>query len=281
MPCQIIFNLSKLVLFLLLQESEVTRLQARISSLERAADRQHHTLSLPALHRLTHSPERSSLPRSTPSSPDAPQTTLLPSNPSHLPLLLSPPRTHTGTSPSAHTHLQPIQAPDLPNQTHSWSFADSSLELPSSVKATLREALSKQPWESSSPSISTSVDQSWQGLSALEATAASDLSFNPLTYMVDERTDRNLKATDATSDPGGAHEQTSESRRESVCTLVGQEEEEEEEVDMSTLTGMLRFVNQTLAKQEDPSLWSSTERQEAGRSLPQQVTASCVVSHRG
>lgn len=255
----------------------MTRLQARISSLERAADRQHHTLSLPALHRLTHSPERSSSPRSAPSSLDTLETTLLPPNPSQLPLLLSP--TRTRTSPS-HAHLQPIQAAHPPNQTCSWSFADSSLELPSSVKATLREALSKQPWESSSPSISTSVDQSWQGLSALEATAASDLSFNPLTYMVDERADRNL-ATDAASDAGGAHEQTSESRRESVCTLVGQAEEEEEEVDMSTLTGMLRFVNQTLAKQEDPSLWSSTGRQETGRSLPLQVTASCVVSHRG
>lgn len=259
----------------------MARLQARISSLERAADRQHHTLSLPALHRLTRSPERSSSPRSAPSSPDAPQTTLLPSNPSHLPLLLSPTRTHTGTSPSAHTHLQPIPAPHLPDQTCSWSFTDSSLELPSSVKATLREALSKQPWDSSSPSISTSADQSWQGLSALEATAASDLSFNPLTYMVDERADRNL-ATDATSDPGGAHEQTSESRRESVCTLVGQaEEEEEEEVNMSTLTGMLRFVNQTLAKQEDPLLWSSTGRQETGRSLPLQVTASCCSFTQG
>lgn len=257
----------------------MTRLQARISSLERAADRQHHTLSLPALHRLTHSPERSSSPRSAISSPDAPQTTLSPSNPSHLPLLLSPTRTHTGTSPSAHTHLQPIHSPHPPNQTCSWSFIDSSLELPSSVKATLREALNKQPWESSSPSISTSVDQSWQGLSALEATAASDLSFNPLTYMVDERADRNL-ATEVTSVPGGAHEQTSESRRESVCTLVGQTEEEEE-VNMSTLTGMLRFVNQTLAKQEDPSLWSSTGRQETGCSLPLQVITSCVVSHGG
>lgn len=101
----------------------------------------------------------------------------------------------------------------------------------------------------------------------MEATATSDHSFNPLTYMVDEQDDRNLNM-EATSTQEGADEQTCESRRESVCTLVGQEEE----VDMSTLTGMLRFVNQTLAMQEDPSLWSSTGRSETGRSVPLQVT---------
>lgn len=96
----------------------------------------------------------------------------------------------------------------------------------------------------------------------------SDLSFNPLTYMVDRRDDVNLN-TDATSVQERDDEQTSESRRESVCTLVGQEEEEE---DMSSLTGMLRFVNQTLAMQEDPSLWSSTGLSQTGRMLTLQVT---------
>ncbi len=88
----------------------------------------------------------------------------------------------------------------------------------------------------------------------MEATAASDLSFNPLTYMVDKQDDRNPD-TGGTSMQEEEDEQASESRRESVCTLVG----EEEEVDMNSLTGMLRFVNKTLAIQEDPSLWSSKE----------------------
>lgn len=117
--------------------------------------------------------------------------------------------------------------------------------------------MSKQPWESSSASISSfqdSVDYSWQGLSATDATAASDLSFNPLTYMVDKHSDRNPDTEDTLMQEGG-DELLSESRRESVSTLVGQEEE----VDMSSLTGMLRFVNQTLAMQEDPSVWSSTQ----------------------
>lgn len=90
----------------------------------------------------------------------------------------------------------------------------------------------------------------------------SDLSFNPLTYMVDKQEDRNL-SMEATSMQEGDDEQASESRRESVCTLVGQEEE----VDMSSLTGMLRFVNQTLAMQADPSLWSATGLSQTGRNL--------------
>lgn len=247
----------------------MTRLQARISSLERAADRQNHTLSLSALPQFTPYPEHSSSAHSPPSSPRKLQTAVPSSKHSHATRLLSP-----CSSPAAHTHLQPSSGPYLFNkseshQTCGWSSIDSSLDLPLSLKATLREALSKQPWESSSHSSASfpdTVDHSWQGLSAMEATATSDHSFNPLTYMVDEQDDGNLD-TEATSTREGAKEQTSESGRESVCTLVG----EEEAGHMSTLTGMLRFVNQTLAMQEDPSLWSSTGRSETGRSLPLQV----------
>lgn len=131
--------------------------------------------------------------------------------------------------------------------------------------------MSKQPWESSSPSVSSlphTVDHSWQGLSIMEATATSDLSFNPLTYMVDKQDDRKPDV-EAASMQEGDDERTSESRRESVCTVVGQEEQE---ADMSSLTGMLRFVNQTLAMQEDSSLWSSTGLSQTGRSLTLQVT---------
>lgn len=235
-----------------LQESEVTRLQARISSLERAAERQNlynHTLSLPALHKCTQSPGHSTSSHSPPSSPKKRHTPVCSSAHTQSAHLRSP----------VHTQTQPSSAPHLPesHQTLHWlqsSSIDSSLDLPLSLKATLREALNKQPWgESSSSSVSPvpdTVDHSWQGLSAVDATAASDLSFNPLTYMVDKQSEENPD----TSTKDGDDEWMSESRRASVRTLVG----EEQEVDMSSLTGMLRFVNQTLAMQEDLSLWSST-----------------------
>ena len=89
--------------------------------------------------------------------------------------------------------------------------------------------------------------------------------------MVDEQDDRKLNM-EATLMQDGEGEQESESRRESVSTLVGQEEE----VDMNSLTGMLRFVNQTLAMQEDPSLWSSTGISETRRSTSLQVTATSL-----
>lgn len=112
---------------------------------------------------------------------------------------------------------------------------DSSLDLPQNLKATLREALGQHlPWDTSFMSPTPyQPDHSWQGLSRLEATSASDLSFNPLTYMVDKM---------------------SEEREERESPL---RQETQEEMDMSSLTGMLRFVNQTLALQEDPSLCGS------------------------
>lgn len=266
--CEFLLSICvKACVLISVQESEVTRLQARISSLERAAGRQHlynHTLSHPALHQFTHSPQQSPA-----SSPRNPLTAVSSSNHAHS----SPPR----------THLQPTSAPHLSDQTEShrtcdWlqsSSMDSSLDLPLSLKAVLREAFSKQPCDSSSPSVSSlleTVDTSWQGLSGVEATATSDLSFNPLTYMADKQDDRNLNM-EATSMQEVDEEQTSESRRGSVCTLVGRQEDE---VDTSSLTGMLRFVNQTLAMQEDPSLWSSTGISETGSSLTHQVTTPSV-----
>lgn len=87
---------------------------------------------------------------------------------------------------------------------------------------------------------------------------ASDGSFNPLTYKVDMADDTNLELE--------ASLKQEESRRGSDCTLVG--EKEEEMMDTDTLTGMLRFVNQTLAKQEDPSVWSSTRQSEPDHAPP-------------
>ncbi|XP_062284878.1 coiled-coil domain-containing protein 18 isoform X1 [Scomber scombrus] len=250
---------------LLIKESEVTRLQARISSLERAADRQNltphdHALSLPALNKLTHSPDHSCFVQSRPSLPKRLQTIV------HSPSLARSTFRQTCSSPPAHTD------PHLSDQTEShqtcnWmqsSSIDSSLDLPLSLKATLREALHHQPWETSSPSLISSLPDtagcSWQGLSSTDVTVTSDLSFNPLTYMVDRQEDRNLDR-DATLMQERDDEQMSESRRESVCILVGQEEEG---MDMSSLTGMLRFVNQTLAMQEDLSSWSSAGLSQSG-----------------
>lgn len=206
-----------------MQESEVTRLQARISSLERAADLHHSSL---------HLHQESTLP-------------------------LSPPHTHThpGSPPPTHTCTS---SPTRPNQAPDWS-RDSvdSLDLPQSLKATLREALTQHPWDSSlSPSptsyINPGPDQSWHGLSRLEATSATDLSFNPLTYMVDKLVERE---GDRDPEKEYLHRQS-----------------HEEEMDMSSLTGMLKFVNQTLALQEDPSLWGNTGLSESDHTLTLKVS---------
>lgn len=241
----------------------MARLQARISSLGRAADRQHlynHSPSISSLHKVTDSPQLCLSAPSPASSPKKLQTTTSSPPHAHSTHLSSPTHAQTCLSPSARSYLKPTSALHLSEsrQTCDWlqsSSIDSSLDLPESVKATLREALSKQPWESLSHSISSlpdTVDHSWQGLSASDATVISDNSFNPLTYMVDRESDRNphVEGIVMERDEGKL---LSNSRRESVSTLVGQEEQ----ADMSSLTGMLKFVNQTLAMQEDPSLWRS------------------------
>lgn len=85
------------------------------------------------------------------------------------------------------------------------------------------------------------MDRSWQGLSASDSTAASDASFNPLTYMLDRG--------------AGAEEEEprTHSRRESESSVEPPEE------DLSSLSGMLRFVTQTLARQDDPAASRSAE----------------------
>lgn len=80
-----------------------------------------------------------------------------------------------------------------------------SLELSESLKASVKAAL-KPPGSPCS---------GWQGLSHTELSSGSDMTFNPLTYMLDG--------------------------------------EEPEEAEMDSLSGMLRFVNQTLALQEQHS----------------------------
>ncbi|XP_062413840.1 coiled-coil domain-containing protein 18, partial [Pungitius pungitius] len=268
---------------LLIKESEATRLQARISCLERAADRDHlytHKVSLAAPHTFTHSLESSSSAHWPPASPHKLQTT----PPSILAQSTRPPsptRTRACSSPPAHSYLQPVSSSHQSHQSESqrtcdWlqrSSGDSSLELSQSLKATLREALGRSPWESSSPSFSDTEDHSWQGLNDMEATETPDRSFNPLTYRVEKREHVNPDM-EAASTQDSDDEQRSESRRESVCTLVGQEEEE---ADMSSLTGMLRFVNQTLAMQEDPSLWNATGSSQTGRIFTLQASLSLLL----
>lgn len=185
-----------------------------------------------------------------------------PVEPKHLPPTLGPPdhavhpRSLTHSTQPAPPCPQPGPALQLSESPPAcaWlqsSSTNSSLDLPSSLKATLREVFKNRPWKSSSPSASSfpeTMDLSWQGLSATETTAVSDLSFNPLTYMVDKQ--------DNTQSSMEAVLVQETERREPVSAATGQEED----VDVTSLTGMLWFVNQTLAMQEDPSAWSSTEQ---------------------
>lgn len=202
----------------------MTRLQSRISSLGRAAGRQSlydHTVSV-----------------SGPPAPSKrPQAALCtPSHGHSVPFPLPP----------AHSASQPASVLHQTSGRQQISSVDSSWDFPPSLKATLREALSQQPWEASSASVSSFPDteeHSWQRLSATEASVVSDVSFDPLTYVLDQR-------------EAGSTLEGDESRRESASAVEGQE-------DMSSLTGMLRFVNQTLAMQEDPSAWTCTSPAEA------------------
>ncbi|KAA0719027.1 Coiled-coil domain-containing protein 18 [Triplophysa tibetana] len=163
---------------LLIKESELTRLQARFSSLERATE----------LHNITLRHKPSTPPPLSPPLKDF----ILQSS-------LSPPKKNS----SAHSSLSFLHK----------AFSDTSLELSESLKADVQAALLPPP----------SPDQTWQGLSTHETTSATDKSFNPLTYMLDR-----------------------------------EETEEQEETDLESLSGMLRFVNQTLALQEQPSLCDSS-----------------------
>ncbi|XP_061654684.1 coiled-coil domain-containing protein 18 isoform X2 [Phyllopteryx taeniolatus] len=222
---------------LLIKESEVTRLQAKISSLERAAERQnpavYNTLSsLSSAHPLLHPQEDSSSSHCPSSSPKMRPVNSI--SPPHTPWTSLP--CQTKTSPPSDAGLQLL----LQSCSN-----DLSLELPPSLKRTLREALNQQPWESS---CSDTIDPSWQGLSSTEPSSSCEISFDPLTYMVGET----ISSTEGTM----------------------MEEEDGERVGpdtpgnhTSSLAGMLRFVNQTLANQKDPSLWSSPGSSQSGHSL--------------
>ncbi|XP_054625230.1 coiled-coil domain-containing protein 18 isoform X1 [Dunckerocampus dactyliophorus] len=211
---------------LLIKESEVTRLQARISSLERAADRQNPAVcdpagSLPSLCKFTHSS-----PAQDSSAPHSPPATV--HSPSHA--HRTPSNTQNTTSPPDDGGLQLL----LQSCSN-----DLSLELPPSLKATLREALSQQPWRES---CADTTDHSWQGLGSTEPASSCELSFDPLTYLVEDT------STEHTMIQEGDNDVTPDEH-------------------MSSLTGMLMFVKQTLANQEDPSLWSSDTSSQSGRSL--------------
>lgn len=203
----------------------MTRLQARISSLGRAAERRSHRSHSAS---LTEPPEPSFS-----SQPSLPSFRLLPAS-----VRLSP-----------CSHLGPLHSP-----THDWPQS-ASLHSSTDPPLSLSGALIREPWDSSSVSGSTfpgSADQSWRGLSATEASATSDASFDPLTYMADKPNSADFP-TEAPARQQGDNMPLTESRRESEGTLVG---EDEGDVDMGSLTGMLRFVNQTLAMQQEPSPWS-------------------------
>ncbi|XP_037537935.1 coiled-coil domain-containing protein 18 [Nematolebias whitei] len=235
---------------LLNKESDTTRLQDKLFSLGGAAEQQNlfnQTLPLPALHMFTEPLE----PRpSPPSPPKQLQPSLGPPDHAVHPCSLTRCTQPAHPCPQPSSALQLSGGPPACDCLQSSSI-NSSLDLPWSLKATVREVLNNRPWKSSSPSISLfpeTVDHSWQGLSAAETTLLSDLSFNPLTYMVDKQ--------DNTESSMEAVLVQEAERREPVSATMGQEED----VDVTSLTGMLKFVNQTLAMQEDPSVWSSTEQ---------------------
>ncbi|KAM6948763.1 LOW QUALITY PROTEIN: coiled-coil domain-containing protein 18 [Aplochiton taeniatus] len=226
---------------MVIKESEVARLQARISSLERASDLHHSTL---------------------PTSPLPPHT--------HTHSAPLPPATQHAANPLPLPDLGPTQAPcgwlaGMERQPE--SSVESSLDLSGGLKATLRDALAQQqhlPWGSSPHHLPPGLheeagpDHSWQGLGLMESTVASDLSFNPLTYMVDKLEEEEEEEGDPQREGSQDLEEGQERdpRREAI--LGHAQDEGEVGGDMSSLTGMLRFVNQTLAMQEDTTLWSST-----------------------
>ncbi|KAM9440276.1 coiled-coil domain-containing protein 18 isoform 1-T1 [Clarias gariepinus] len=155
---------------LLIKDSEIARLQAKISSLERASELRSSTL-----HQ-----ESSAFPP------------------------LSPPL--KDTLPNYHLSLNdPLARSSIFSTFSREDSSDASLELSESLKASVTAALKP-------PSSSCS---GWQGLNHGELSSSSDMTFNPLTYMLDA--------------------------------------EEPEESEMDSLSGMLKFVNQTLALQEQHS----------------------------
>ncbi|XP_051989334.1 LOW QUALITY PROTEIN: coiled-coil domain-containing protein 18-like [Xyrauchen texanus] len=165
---------------LLIKESEITRLLAKLSSFERATEIQNIT--------LCHKP--------------------------HTPAHRSPPLKDTILQSSLPPSHKTSSACSSLSSWHN-TFSDTSLELSDSLKASVQAALLPPP----------SPDQAWQGLTTSEVTSTTDMSFNPLTYMLDQ--------------------------------------EEPEESDLDTLSGMLRFVNHTLALQEQQSFCNtSTQKQE-------------------
>ncbi|GAA6076288.1 coiled-coil domain-containing protein 18 [Tachysurus ichikawai] len=153
----------------LFQESEIARLQAKISSLERAS-----TLSSTLHHE---------------------SSAFAPLSPPLKALLHSVP-------PSLN---DPLARSSISSTSWQEASSDVSLELSESLKASVKAAL-RPP---------SSPRSGWQGLSHTELSSSSDMTFNPLTYMLDR--------------------------------------EEPEEPEMDSLSGMLRFVNQTLALQDQHS----------------------------
>lgn len=202
----------------------MTRLQPKISSLTRAAEHHIPSLcnsigSLSPIQLWLHPQEDTSSSQCLPSCPNMRPTTSI-----------SPSLAHRTSLPSQSTTSPPSDA-GLQLLLQSCSN-DLSLDLPPSLKATLKEALSQQPWESSD---SDSADRSWQALSSTEPPSSCDLSFDPLTYMPGD--------TSASSERTITEEGEDE--------RVGADTPDEH---LSSLKGMLRFVNQTLANQDDPSV---------------------------
>ena len=258
----------------------MTRLQARLSSLERSSDPRSSPLApytplpkpLPVPDAVAPAPPspRTRSPRRRPAPGHAPPREPWPSalDPRSSP---PPAAVHTGAGPPPRPlalDRSSLSLPPSERSTLAWlrsTSADSSLDLPPELRAALRDALSRRPRESSARHSTSPhpdpdphpVDQSWQGLSSLEPdttgttttpTSASDLSFNPLTYMLDQAGGEDEEEEEEDGGRGGGAKPSGEWDEGPAGRSGGP---------LGSLSGMLRFVNQTLAMQEDTSLWDA------------------------
>ncbi|XP_061797230.2 coiled-coil domain-containing protein 18 [Nerophis lumbriciformis] len=142
-----------------------------------------------------------------------------PSSPKTLPATVQPP---------SHAHRAPLLSNAHSPQDDRWS-SDLSMDLPPSLKAAVKQARTQQPCEST---CSDTIDHSWQSFGSTEPRSSSEFSFDPLTYKGDKISANHTLEQEGNQD----------------FTPVDPQ---------SSLMETKRFVQQTLAYQEDQSLWSS------------------------
>ncbi|XP_061775837.1 coiled-coil domain-containing protein 18 isoform X2 [Nerophis ophidion] len=147
------------------------------------------------------------------------QDSSAPRSPNPLPATVQPP---------SHAHRAPLP-PNAHSPQDDCFSSDLSIDFPPSLKAAVKEARTQQAWESS---CSDTIDPSLQSSGSTEPRSSSEVSFDPLTYNGDKISANHTLEQEGNQD----------------LTPVDPQ---------SSLTETMRFVQQTLAYQEDQSLWSS------------------------